>query len=71
MSQKAAILNFLKSKRSLTPLEALRKFGCFRLAPRIKELRDDGHRIHTTMIEVGPDTRVASYLLLHSRKRAA
>jgi hypothetical protein len=71
MSQKAEILQFLKTKRSLTPLEALRKFGCFRLAARIEELRDDGHRIHTTMIDVAPDKRVAAYLLIHSRKRAA
>jgi hypothetical protein len=71
MSQKDSILQFLKSKRSLTPLEALKRFGTLRLSGRILELRQDGHRIHTTMIDVGPDKRVASYLLIHSRKRAA
>jgi hypothetical protein len=71
MSQKQMILDYLKQKRHLTPLEALKKFGCFRLAARIEELRDAGYRIHTTMIDVAPDKRVAAYLLIHSRKRAA
>lgn len=71
MSQKSEILGYLKTKRSLTPLEALRMFGCWRLSGRILELRQDGHRIHTTMIEVGPDRRVASYLLIHGPRRAA
>lgn len=49
-SQKTAILAQLKRGHSITPQEALRSFGCFRLAARIKELRDDGYTI-TTEIE--------------------
>lgn len=71
MSQKAEILDFLKTKRSLTPLEALRKFGCMRLGARIWELKRDGHRIESVMIDVSDDKRVASYLLIKQAKRAA
>jgi len=39
MSQKTQILEHLKEHGSITPLEALRLFGCFRLAARIHELR--------------------------------
>jgi hypothetical protein len=71
MSQKSEILSHLRTRRSLTPLEALKKFGCMRLGARIWELKRDGHRIESVMIDVSDDKRVASYLLLHSRKRAA
>jgi hypothetical protein len=70
-TQKEKILEHLKTRRQLTPLEALRRFGCFRLAARVKELREDGHHIHTTLVEVDHDTRVASYLLIKQAKRAA
>jgi hypothetical protein len=71
LSQKTEILHYLKSKRQLTPLDALRRFGCLRLSGRILELRQDGHRIETTMIDVSHDKRVASYLLIKQAKRAA
>ena len=38
-SQVAKILNYLQSGRSLTPIAALKLFGCFRLASRIYEIR--------------------------------
>lgn len=70
MSQKRQILDYLKTRRQLTPLEALRRFGCLRLSGRILELRQEGHRIETTMVEVGYDKRVASYLLIKQAKAA-
>lgn len=39
----------LKGKK-ITPLEALAKWGCMRLAARIAELRKDGMDIRTTPI---------------------
>jgi len=39
----------LKGKK-ITPLEALRKWGCMRLAARIAELRKEGMDIRTTPI---------------------
>lgn len=70
MSQKDAVLEYLKGGRQLTPLEALKRFGCLRLSGRILELRQEGHRIETTMVEVGNDKRVGSYLLIKRAKAA-
>lgn len=41
-----AILKHLKRK-SITPLEALEHYGCFRLAAIIHRLRQRGHEIKT------------------------
>lgn len=42
MTQCNAILEYMEQGNSITPLEALGKFGCFRLASRISELRERG-----------------------------
>lgn len=47
MSQNDVILARLASGEPLTPLEALRDFGCFRLAARVAELRARGNDIRT------------------------
>jgi len=62
MTQSAAILSYLKHKHTLTPLQALRLFGCWRLSGRILELRQAGYRIVTDMVRVG-EKRVARYRL--------
>lgn len=49
-SQANQILKCLESGASLTAVEALKRFGCGRLAPRIQELREQGHPILTTPI---------------------
>ena len=50
MSQNEAILNHLRAGGSLTALDALRLYGCLRLAARIKELESYGVRIaHATI----------------------
>ena len=41
MTQKDRVWNALQAGRVLTPLEALREFGCFRLGARICELRKE------------------------------
>lgn len=61
-SQGAQILSYLREGNSLTPLEALNKFGCFRLGARIWDLKREGHDIHTDLIEAN-GKRVASYRL--------
>jgi len=45
MSQNQQIANYLNKGRKLTPIDALNKFGCFRLAARIADLRNDGMNI--------------------------
>lgn len=62
MSQTARILAHLKSGRPLTPLEALRRFGSFRLGARICELREAGYRIRTRLVKRN-GKRVAEYRL--------
>lgn len=66
MSQTDAILSALKRGRKLTPYNALNQFRCFRLAARVRDLRERGHDIGSKIIEVG-DKRVSLYWL----KRAA
>lgn len=41
-SQTKQILEYLRTGKKLTPLDALQLFGCFRLSARISELRDMG-----------------------------
>ena len=42
MSQSDAIMEYLITGAELTPLEALQKFGCLRLAARVYDLRREG-----------------------------
>lgn len=49
-SQNEEILAWLKSGKTITPLEALEKFGCFRLGGRIYELKRQGVAIVTNMV---------------------
>lgn len=67
-SQKQAILERLKQGGSITSMEALRDFGCFRLASRISDLRSEGVGIEKTMEEgvsqhTGKTVRYARYRL--------
>ena len=45
-------LEYLRKFESITPMEALTAFGCFRLSARMADLRADGHVI-TTEIHKG------------------
>jgi len=61
-AQTKQILAHLESGKSITPIDALNLFGVFRLSARIKNLRDQGHKVVTDMIQSG-DKRFASYRL--------
>ena len=50
-TQKQKIRKHLEAGGSITPLEALREFGCFRLAARIDNLRNEGMNIKMEMVE--------------------
>lgn len=67
MSQNDEILAYLCKGHSITPMDALKKFGCFRLASRINDLRNDGHKIHRIMKERA-GKRFASYYLIERAK---
>lgn len=49
-SQNEQILEALESGSKVTPLDALNKFGCFRLGARIHELKQRGYPIKTEII---------------------
>lgn len=51
MSQTEQIKNHLETGQSITPLEALGLYGCFRLAARIQTLRDTGMKIVTLYLK--------------------
>ena len=48
-SQSTNILKHLQSNGTITPMDALNQYGCFRLAAIIHSLRRRGHNIGTTM----------------------
>lgn len=61
-TQSESILHYLKSN-TITAIEALNLFGCFRLAARIADLRDEGHMIITENLKVN-GKRIARYRLV-------
>jgi len=69
-SQTRAILGWLEKGNSITPIDALRKFGSFRLGARIWDLRRAGHPIEKTLIHVR-GKRFAEYRLVSKLRRAA
>lgn len=60
MSQNQRILDFMLKGNSITPIDALRKFDCFRLAARIGNLRADNYPITMKLVTKGKKT-FASY----------
>lgn len=63
MTHNQQILAHLKEGQTITPVEALSLFGCFRLGARIYDLKQDGHQIEKDMIETPGGARVARYRL--------
>lgn len=62
-SQLKAIEKDLKSGKRITPLQALRDYGCMRLSARIFTLKERGMKIKTKLIDVGA-YRFAQYKLV-------
>ena len=62
VTQEQAILARLRNGHSITPIYALRHFGCFRLGARVWDLRQAGHKIISRMVERG-GKHVAQYSL--------
>jgi len=65
-SQRAEIGRYLKSGKSLTALEALHKFGCWRLGARIWELKKQGVPVQSYTATVGRGKkakRVSAYFV--------
>jgi hypothetical protein len=60
-SQNKAIKAHLKKGNSITAMQALKQFGCFRLAARIKNLKDEGMSIQKIMMKNTEGKRIAIY----------
>jgi hypothetical protein len=69
-SQCAEILRALKAGDRITPIDALHRFGCFRLSARILELKQADHVIEMELVDVG-GKHVAEYRLARQKRRAA
>lgn len=63
-SQNKLILQHLKTVGSLTALDALGKFQCFRLASRIHDLKAEGHHIHNEPEKLPNGKKIARYFLI-------
>jgi hypothetical protein len=61
-SQVDQIREALLRGEELTPIEALRRFGCLRLAARVSDLRRDGLQIESETVEAN-GKRFARYRL--------
>lgn len=63
-TKKAQVLAYLqRSKRGITGLDALRRFGLYRLSGTIHELRSEGYNIKTDMMTREDGTTYARYYL--------
>lgn len=64
-TQKKQIKSALMSGKKISPIQALRDYGCFRLGARIYELRAEGMDIKTTMVHslTNPRKKYAMYHL--------
>ena len=65
------ILEWLTNGHTLTPLEALKRFGCLRLSARIHDLRAAGHDIITfrekSVDQYGHEKAYARYAMRGTR----
>ena len=59
------IIDYINEHGSITPLEAMRDLGCYRLAARIHEIKDMSYEIERDFVSVknryGEETQVARY----------
>ena len=61
MSQTDLILDYLLNGGKLTALDALDKFGCFRLGARIWDIRNLGYEVDKQTIVIPGGSRIAVY----------
>ena len=65
MTQCDKILHYIEEYESITPLDALREFGCMRLASRITDLKRRGYpitrKMETAKNRAGEPVRYARY----------
>jgi hypothetical protein len=60
-SQTDQILEWMLSGRSITPLEALNRFGCNRLAARIADIKARGYLVYSEFVTTLGGKKVKQY----------
>jgi hypothetical protein len=63
-SQNRLILKHLRTGATITGMEALSLYGCFRLPSRICDLKNAGHKIVSRFIKTPSGKRVKEYKLV-------
>ena len=66
--QNVMVLDHLRNG-PITPIEALHRYGCFRLAARIYDLRQDGHQIITMRVLNDQGNSYAEYHLVRTARK--
>lgn len=66
MTQTEQILEHLRKQGSINPMLALKLYGCFRLAARISDLKEQGYLISSIMCS-RRGKRYAAYSLVEAR----
>ena len=62
-SQTDQILEWMLSGRSITPLEALNRFGCNRLAARIADIKARGYLVYSEFVTTNSEKKVKQYYM--------
>ena len=62
-TQKQMILNYLQEGETITQLEALKLFKCFRLASRMNDLKKENVPFDSVMVETRTGKHVKAYYI--------
>lgn len=62
-SQTDRILEYMLSGNSITPLEALEMFKCFRLGARIADIKARGYLVYSEFVTTPSEKRVKKYYM--------
>lgn len=66
-TQVQLILEYMDEFGSITPLEAIRDIGCYRLSARISDIKKKGYPVRTELVAVknrrGKQSKIARYSL--------
>ena len=61
MTQTQQILTALQQGDRITPIDALSRFGCFRLSARIADIKRQGYRVKDKYIKLMTGNKVKEY----------
>ena len=62
-SQTDLILEWMLAGHTITPLEALEKFKCFRLGARIADIKARGYLVYSEFVSTPSEKKVKQYHL--------